>query len=150
MDVANGKYYVEVDLDMDLELDLATRDRYLQKIEDQIAAKREMLLAKQKKLRKIAKNNSFLEEVQQDYASYYNFIIKQKEHQIRSMNNIKQYLNDILISGKLTEEDIAEAKKEQRGILGEIKHVKHNLNEILNKTKNLEASDCLTNKSGIN
>jgi uncharacterized protein (DUF3084 family) len=143
MDVANGKYYLEVDLD----LDLATRDRYLQKIEDQIAAKREMLLAKQKKLRKISKNNAFLHEVQQDYATYYNFIIKQKEQQIRSMNNIKQYLNDIIVSGKLTEQDIAEAKKEQRGILGEIKHVKSNLDEIVNETKNLETFNSSTNKT---
>jgi hypothetical protein len=146
MDVANGKYYVEVDLG----LDLATRDNYLQKIEDQITAKRHLLLAKQKKLRKISKNNSFLHEVQKDYATYYNFIVKQKEDQIRSMNNIKQYLNDIIVSGKLTEHDIAEAKKEQRSILGEIKHVKGNLDEILTQTKNLEADECLTNKNEIN
>ena len=146
MNDANGKYYVEVDLD----LDLAKRDNYLQKIENQISAKREMLLAKQKKLRKIAKNNAFLHEVQEDYASYYNFIIKQKEQQIRSMNNIKQYLNDIIVSGKLTEQDIDEAKKEQRGILGEIKHVKGNLHEILNKTKILEIkNNSLTNKNTI-
>jgi hypothetical protein len=59
-------------------------------------------------------------------------------------------LNDIIISGKLTENDIAEAKKEQRSILGEIKHVKGNLDQILTQTKNLEADDCLTNKNETN
>jgi hypothetical protein len=146
MDVANGKYYLEVDLD----LDLATRDFYLQKIENQIMAKRQMLLAKQKMLRKTSRQNHFLEEVQNDYSKYYNFIIKQKEEQIRSMNIIKQYLSDMIVSGKLTKEDIDEAKKEQRNILGEIGHIKGNLDEIMKETNTLDDQICPTKEKPIN
>ena len=120
------------------QLDLATRDLYLKKIEDQIMAKRRLLLSKQQELRKTAKQNHFLEEVQSDYATYYNFIIKQKEDQMRSMNIIKQYLNDIVVSGKLTKEDINEAQKEQTNILHEIDNIKGSMNEIMDETKKLK------------
>jgi len=121
-----------------LDLDLATRDLYLQKIQDQILAKRQLLLNKQKMLQKTSKQNTFLHDVQKDYSKYYNFIIQQKENQIRSMNIIKQYLNDIVVSGKLTKKDIDEAKHEQENILGEIDHIKGSLDEIINETNNLE------------
>jgi len=142
MDLLNEKYYVEVDLD------LATRDNYLQKIEDQILAKRQMLLNKQNTLRKLARRNDFLSEVQKDYLTYYNFIVKQKQDQIRSMNIINQYLNDIIISGKFTKEDIHEAKNEQKHILGEIGHVKRNMNNIISQTSCLDNNTCLENPPG--
>lgn len=130
-----------------MDLDLATRDLYLQKIQDQIMAKRQLLLAKQKMLRKTAKQNHFLNDVQSDYSKYYNFIIKQKEDQIRSMNIIKQYLNDIIVSGKLTKEDIIEAKREQKQILGEIGDIKGSLDEIMNETNALEKRNETTEDS---
>jgi hypothetical protein len=125
-------------MQVSLDLDLATRDMYLQKIQEQIMAKRQMLLSKQRTLRKTAKQNQFLNEVQNDYANYYNFIIKQKEEQIRSMDIIKQYLNDIVVSGKLTKEDISEAQNEQKRILGEIGSIKGSMNEIIKETSALQ------------
>ena len=127
----------------EIQFDLATRDIYLKKIENQVMAKRRLLLYKQKELRKTAKQNQFLEEVQSDYARYYNFIIKQKESQIRSMNIIKQYLNDIVVSGKLTKEDIVEAQKEQASILHEIDNVKVSINKIMNETKGLKYEESI-------
>ena len=140
MNIANGKYYVEVDLD------LATRDNYLRKIENQIMAKRQLLLNKQSVLQKISKRNHFLNEVQKDYLTYYNFIVKQKQGQIRSMNIINQYLNDIIVSGKFTKEDIYEAKNEQKHILGEINHVKRNLNDIITQTNCIDNNTCIENR----
>jgi hypothetical protein len=119
-------------------LDFATRDLYLQKIQDQIMAKRQLLLSKQKMLNQTAKQNHFLTDVQKDYTKYYDFIIKQKQDQIRSMEIIKQYLNDIIVSGKLTNKDIYQAKKQQKDILGEIGTIKNNLNEIMSQTENLQ------------
>jgi ketol-acid reductoisomerase len=115
-------------------LDLATRDQYLQKIQEQILAKRQMLLNKQKILKQTMKQNDFLREVHDDYSKYYDYIVKQKEAQIYSMDMIKQYLNDIIVSGKFTKEDIEKAKHDQKSILREISHVKKNLDEVINET----------------
>ena len=124
-----------------IQLDLATRDLYLQKIQDQIMAKRSLLLAKQKMLRKTAKQNHLLNDIMQDYATYYQFIIKQKQDQIRSMEIIKQYLNDIIVSGNFAKTDIIQAKKEQKAILGEINNIRENLYEIMNQTDNLQKNE---------
>ena len=115
-------------------LDLATRDQYLVKIQEQIVAKRQMLLNKQKSLKQTMKQNDFLRVVHEDYSKYYDYIVKQKEAQIYSMDMIKQYLNDIIVSGNLTKEDIEKAKLDQKNILREINHVKSNLDEVMNET----------------
>ena len=121
-------------VELDVNLDLATRDQYLQKIQEQIIAKRQMLLNKQKSLKQTMKQNDFLRVVHEDYSKYYDYIVKQKEAQIYSMDMIKQYLNDIIVSGNLTKEDIEKAKLDQKNILREIDHVKSNLDEVMNET----------------
>ena len=55
-------------------LDLATRDQYLVKIQEQIVAKRQMLLNKQKSLKQTMKQNDFLRVVHEDYSKYYDYI----------------------------------------------------------------------------
>jgi hypothetical protein len=120
------------------DLDLASRDEHLQNIQKQIIAKRQLLLDKQKMLKDTSKQNHFLKEVYDDYGKYYIFIMKQKEQQISAMNTIKEYLNDIIVSGKLTNKDILLAKKEQKKILAEINNVKSSLNEIVNETNDVD------------
>jgi hypothetical protein len=115
------------------ELTLAERDNYLMQIENQIQAKRSLLLEKRKTLEETIKQNHFLEEVKNDYNRYHNYIIKQNQEQMRAMNLLNQYLGDIMISGKLTEKDIRNTKHEQNEILSEIDKIKHNLDEIIKK-----------------
>ena len=113
------------------ELTLADRDNYLIQIENQIQAKRNLLLEKRKTLEETIKQNHFLEGVKNDYNRYHNYIIKQNQEQMRAMNLLNQYLGDIMISGKLTEKDIHNTKREQNEILSEINKIKHNLDEII-------------------
>jgi len=113
------------------ELTLADRDNYLIQIDNQIQAKRNLLLEKRKTLEETIKQNHFLEGVKNDYNRYHNYIIKQNQEQMRAMNLLNQYLGDIMISGKLTEKDIRNTKREQNEILSEINKIKHNLDEII-------------------
>lgn len=117
-----------------MQMTLADRDLYLMQIEAQIAAKRKLLLEKQKVLKKESKQNEFLDIVRTDYKKYYQHIIKEKQDQTRAMNILKQYIDDIIVSGKLTDEDILNAKKEQRGILTEITEIRRNLDELIKDT----------------
>ena len=52
-------------------------DEFLQ-LQMVIETKRNMLLNKQKKIQRIAKQNVFLEQVKNDYMNYNNYIVKQK------------------------------------------------------------------------
>ena len=126
------------------ELSLAQRDLYLVSIEEQIKNKREMLMKKQKKLQKIAKENEYIELVRNDYQKYYDYIVKQKQDQINAMNYLNQYVDDIIVNGKLTETDLENARLEQEVLMHEMKNIKDDLDTIIRNDENTNDNDsCL-------
>lgn len=112
-------------------LSLAERDEYMNQLEKEIETKRNFLIKKRTELEKMTKKNKFLENVRQDYDKYNQYIVKEKERQLKAMHILKQYINDIIISGKLTDEDLEESKKEEMNILREIHSIKQNLDELV-------------------
>ena len=125
-------------------LPIAEKDNKLVQIEKLIEAKKNMLLKKQKTLTQISRQNSFLSDVKNDYVKYNNYIVQQKEDQIISFKIINDYINNLIVSGKLSKYDIEDAKEEQKKILTEIKSIRRNLDDVINDTNNL--TDILTNK----
>jgi intracellular sulfur oxidation DsrE/DsrF family protein len=83
------------------QLTLAERDLYLVHIETQMEQKRRMLLE------------------------------KQKEDQIRAMNYLNQYIDEIIVNGKLTDIDLENAKMEQDELIQEMAQIKSGLDEII-------------------
>lgn len=116
---------------------LVKRDEQLLQIEELIAAKRKMLLDKQKKLRFISKQNKFLDAIKNDYAKYYGYIIKQKQDQMEALDILNNYIHDLTISGKLSKNNIEDAKHEQSKILSELKNIKKGLDGIMNDTNDI-------------
>ena len=112
-------------------LTLAERDLYLVHIDTLMDEKRKMLLEKQKTLQQTAKENEYLEMVRNDYRKYYNHIVKQKEDQINAMNYLKQYIDEIIVNGKLTDVDLENAKLEQDELIQEMDNIKGKLDEII-------------------
>ena len=87
---------------------LARRDLEFMQIQRLIDTKKHFLIEKQKKLRFITKQNRFLEEVKSDYSKYYQVISKQKEDQIKALELINQYIQNLTISGQLSKQNIKE------------------------------------------
>ena len=112
-------------------LTLAERDLYLVHIDTLMDEKRKMLLEKQKTLQQTAKENEYLEMVRNDYRKYYNHIVKQKEDQINAMNYLNQYIDEIIVNGKLTDVDLENAKMEQDELIQEMGNIKSKLDEII-------------------
>lgn len=110
---------------------LENRDNQLLQIENLIDAKRKMLLDKQKKFKNITKQNEFLSEVKQDYSKYYGYIVKQKEDQMSALNLLNNYIKDLTDSGKLSKNNIDDAKNEQEKILTEINSIKKGIDDII-------------------
>jgi len=113
------------------------KDNQFIQIQQLIDAKRQMLIDKQKKLRFISKQNRFLEAVKDDYSKYYNFIAQQKRDQIRALEVLDSYINDLTLSGKLTKHNIEDAKEEQHKILQEVNSIKGSLDSIIDDTQNI-------------
>ena len=112
-------------------MNLAERDKYLSKIEQEIKSKKDLLLEKRKYLKEISGDNRFLTSVNNDYQTYYDFIIKQKEDQMKTLNYLNDYIQDIMVNSKLTDQDIVETNQEKKRILNEIKNIRKSLEEII-------------------
>jgi hypothetical protein len=115
----------------ELKMNVADRDNYLNQIEQQIKMKRHLLLEKRKYLEENVKENHFLENVRNDYKKYHDFILKQKQDQIKSMQFLNQYIDDLMISGKLTEHDIVNSKREKQEIMSEVDKIKKDLDGLM-------------------
>jgi len=129
-------------------LTLAERDLYLVHIDTLMDEKRKMLLEKQKTLQQTAKENEYLEMVRNDYRKYYNHIVKQKEDQINAMNYLKQYIDEIMVDGKLTDTDLENAKMEQDELIQEMAHIKSKMDEITQVQQEKVAYDDDNNDGG--
>jgi hypothetical protein len=113
-------------------------DNQFIQIQDLIDAKRKLLVDKQKKLRFISKQNHFLEAVKNDYQKYHTYISQQKRDQIRALQMLDEYINDLTVSGKLTKHNIEDAKQEQHKILKELKYIKGSLDDLVDDTEYVE------------
>lgn len=110
---------------------LVEKDDKLLQIEELIEAKRRMLLEKQKTLKNISKQNQFLAAVRNDYTQYYNYIAQQKQDQIKALELLNEYIQDLSISGQLSKHNIDDAKFEQEKILKEVDEIKNKLDSII-------------------
>lgn len=109
-------------------------DNEFNNIQELIKNKKKFLLDKQKKLLIIAKNNEFLDNIKEDYSKYYNYIIQQKQEQIKALGVLNEYVKDLTEYGNLTEFNIEDAYEEQKNIMDEINNIKYNLDEIISNT----------------
>jgi flagellar biosynthesis chaperone FliJ len=117
--------------------ELADKDDQLIHLENLIESKRQMLLEKQKKLRFVYKQNQFLGVVREDYDKYYSYIVKQKQDQMKALQLLNTYVDDLTRSGNLTKHNVADAKHEQRKIVSEMKSIQMNLDEIVSNTHDI-------------
>jgi hypothetical protein len=113
---------------------LVEKDEQFLQIQNLIDDKRNMLLNKQKQFRFITKQNRFLDAVKNDYSKYYNYIADQKQEQIKALELLNGYINDLTVSGELSKHNIDDAKMEQNNILKEVKTIKEGLDSIIDDT----------------
>ena len=116
--------------------DLFIKDDELKKIEELIYYKEKMLLEKHKQLKIVHLENNYLEGIQNDYNNYFKYIMKQKEDQIKSLKLLNDYIEQLILSGKLKKYDTLDAKAEQQKIKAEIVNIKNNLDKIVGKANN--------------
>ena len=114
-----------------MSLPLAERDLYLLQIEKEIKHKKGSLVKKKKELDKKHKLNHYLSDVKQDYTKYYDFIVGEKQQQYNALLLLKEYMNDLIKTEQLVDEQLRTAKYDQKDIVKEIDKVKAELDEII-------------------
>jgi len=116
------------------EICLERKDERFLKLNELIEMKRKMLLEKNCKIKKILKQNIFLEEIKEDYSKFNNYIIQQKRDQIKALELLNNYIDELTISGNLSKQNLADSKHEQRKIMKELNLIKSNLDSIIENT----------------
>ena len=106
-----------------IQMDLASKDEKFIQLQQ--------LIDKQIKYKKISKQNRFLEEIKNDYSNYSNYITKQKQQQIQALEILHNYVKDLSVSGKLSKQNVKDARHEQKKIIKELKSIKYNLDEVI-------------------
>ena len=110
---------------------LAERDLYLLQIETEINNKKKLLVKKKRDLDKKQNLNHFLNGVTQDYQKYYNYILNEKQQQYKMLLLLKEYLNDLIKTEDLVDDQRRTAKHDQQNILKEIDKVKGELDDLI-------------------
>jgi hypothetical protein len=114
-----------------MSLPLAERDLYLLQIEGEIKNKRNLLVKKKKDLDKKQKLNQYLVDVKRDYTKYYDYIVGEKQQQYNALMLLKEYMNDLIKTEHLVDDQLRTAKHDQKDIIGEIDKVKVELDELI-------------------
>ena len=116
---------------MPLKIHLVQRDLQLLQIEEEIKNKKNLLIKKKRELDKKTKVNAFLQDVQEDYARYYKHIIEEKQNQYNAMKLLKEYIDDLIQTDNLVDNQLRDAKHDQKQIMGEIGNIKMELDELM-------------------
>ena len=109
---------------------LANRDLYLLQIEAEIKNKRKLLVNKKKDLDNKQNLNLFLTGVTKDYSKYYNYILNEKQQQYNTLMLLKEYLDDLIKTEQLIDEQRRTAKHDQKNIVHEIDKIKAELDDL--------------------
>ena len=131
---ANSKFNIKEEYELDVST-IYEREKQLANLEEQIKQKRDFLLDKRKTLVQAKEQNKFLKDVQQDYQKYYQHIVNEKQRQTEAFTKLNEHLDRIIVSGQLTEKEVAESKKDQKTILKELDGIKRGLNNIMEESK---------------
>jgi len=113
---------------------LAKRDGCIQNVEKMIQEKKNFIIEKRHRIQEEEKENEFLRGINEDYENYYDYIVNEKQKQVRLMSGLTEYIGKIMREGELTEEDLKRAEWEQQKIMMEITSIKDELNQL---TKNI-------------
>ena len=112
-------------------MDLALRDQKIFQLKAELENRKRVLCAKRQQLKGNMRENNLLKEVAKDYDTYNKNIIDQKEKQIIFLKRLNDYIEDISVDLKLTDNKLKESKQEQREIMKEISFLKSEMDDLV-------------------
>ena len=77
------------------------------------------------------KLNQYLDGVNRDYTKYYDHIIGEKQQHHKALMLLKEYMDDLMKTENLVDDQLRIVKHDQKEIIGEIDKVKVELDELI-------------------
>ena len=106
-------------------------DKRIYDLKTKIKQNKEFLLQNKKELETGATNNKYLEGVVKNYKKYYDNVSEEKQRQYDAMMLLKEYLDDLINEDKITNNQLRDAKRQQRNIVMEMEKITNELKKII-------------------
>ncbi len=107
------------------------KDAQIKHLTEQIEARRELLLNKQKHIEMASQQNEFLHMVRDDYREYYGAIAKQKQEQVDALQTLNKYVTDLKHSEDISDAHINEITKDQMRIIKEMQTLRKSIQSLI-------------------
>jgi len=111
------------------------RDLFLLKIAEEKKRKQKLLLDKQQYIKEGKKSNAFLDDVRQNYATYYYAMIQEKQKQMEAVKAIMSHLETLEKANQKADDEIDVIRHDKRLISDEMSTIQNELDLLIEKTK---------------
>jgi chromosome segregation ATPase len=107
------------------------KDLRIYKMKDLLRKKRKYMFDKEKEIKEIGRQNSFLETVVNDYENYNNIILDEKRKQKRALKVLSDHIREISKNIKNDEFKLNRVKMDQTELLREIQNIRDEIEYVL-------------------
>lgn len=115
-----------------------TRDKDLKiyRMKDLLDRKRKLMFDKEREVKELGKQNTFLETVVDDYKMYNSAILEEKIKQKKALKILSDHIREISKNIKNDEFRLNRVKMDQTTLLQEIQHIRDEIAYVLNSSGN--------------
>jgi len=114
------------------------KDVRIYKMKDLLRKKRKYMFDKEKEIKEVGRQNSFLETVVNDYENYNNIILDEKRKQKRALKVLSDHIREISKNIKNDEFKLNRVKMDQTELLREIQNIRDEIEDVLRMRGNNE------------
>ena len=107
------------------------KDVRIYKMKDLLRKKRTQMFDKEKEIREVGRQNSFLETVVNDYENYNNIILDEKKKQKKALKILSDHIREISKNIKNDEFKLNRVKMDQTALLKEIQNIRDEIEYVL-------------------
>ena len=107
------------------------KDVRIYKMKDILSRKRKQMFDKEKEMKEIGEQNSFLETVVHDYENYNNIILDEKRKQKKALKILSDHIREISKNIKNDEFKLNRVKMDQTALLKEIQTIRDEIEYVL-------------------
>lgn len=109
----------------------------LHQLQSEISRNKEQMLKERCEVNKIKDQNKFLVGVYEDYNRYYNKMAEGKNKYKKQLEKLSSYLENQIEEAGLSENELRQAKFEQKKILKDLDKIKLDIDRIMNESEEI-------------
>jgi chromosome segregation ATPase len=112
-------------------MELAKRDSSIAQMKQELENRRKYLVNKAKEVHEVSRENLFLVDVAKDYMSVLGPMRREKEAQIKALEELSSYISQVTSDINESEHLLDQSRQQQTGLRREIESIQGQLREMI-------------------